>query len=358
MEKTRYTGVFSYTSEDKEVTYYIRYKVKGKSYFDKVGVKSQGFTPKAAKVQRDKAIGALKYGSPKKEWSDLAVSFEQASKEYLNTIESKSIKKMLSLYRMHLADMGGMSVGAIDRQQVEKLKKRKSVEVSKVTGRVLAPKTVNNILALLSAILNSCVDNGYIQSTPKIKKYSVSNTRERFLSTEEIQSLLVAIETSNLPTRERLFLFVKVALTTGGRVGTILGIQGKDIDRSQRTILLHNFKTGRDYTAFIPQSLLAEIPSISPQSYLIDVSDAKQIQRPLQGILNTLFNQGLSADDRVQRVVLHTLRHTFASHLAINDVPIHKIMKLMDHSDISMTLRYAKLMPDSGRDEVESLYSF
>ena len=359
MKKTRYTGVFTYTADDGETSYYIRYKITGKSYFEKVGVKSQGITPKAAKVIRDKAIAEARYGSPKTdEWSDLAVSFEQASNEYLNNCESRSIKKFLSLYRMHLAHMGSMSVSAIDSSEITKLKKRKSEEKSKQTGRVLAPKTVNNILALLSAILNSCVDNGYIQSAPKIKKYSVSNTRERFLNTDEIDALLVAIKASNLRTKERLLLFTKVALTTGGRVGTILGIQGKNIDRVQRTIHLHNFKTGRDYTAFIPQSLLVEIPDISPQNYLIDVSDAKQIQRPLQGILDTLFNQGLDTEDRKQRVVLHTLRHTFASQLAINDVPIHKIMKLMDHQDIKMTLRYAKLMPDSGRDEVESLYSF
>ncbi len=72
--------------------------------------------------------------------------------------------------------------------------------------------------------------------------------------------------------------------------------------------------------------------------------------------MNDLFNQGLNAEDRKDRVVVHTLRHTFASHLAINGTPIQIIQKLMDHSDISMTLKYAKLMPDTGRDEVENLY--
>ena len=360
MKKTRYTGVFEYTAENGEKSYYIRYKVKGKTKFIKVGLKSEGLTPKAAKKMRDEKIAEARYGIATKtnEWEASSVSLNDASGEYLNTIETKSIKKLQSIYRMHLAVMGNMSVGSIDINEVAKLKKRKSVEVSKQTGRVLAPKTVNNILGLLSAILNYSVDNGYIKSVPKIKKYSVSNTRERFLNSNEIEALLAAIEASNLRTKDRVLLFSKVALVTGGRVGTILGIQGKDIDRVQRTILMHNFKTGRDYTAFISQSLLAEIPNLSPQEYLIDVSDAKQIQRPLQGILDDLFNQGLEAEDRKQRVVLHTLRHTFASHLAINNTPIHKIMKLMDHHDIKMTMRYAKLMPDSGRDEVESLYSF
>ncbi|PHM18213.1 MAG: hypothetical protein CJD30_01920 [Sulfuricurvum sp. PD_MW2] len=56
-----------------------------------------------------------------------------------------------------------------------------------------------------------------------------------------------------------------------------------------------------------------------------------------------LFNQGLTRDDWKNRVCNHTLRHTFASHLAINQIPLYEIKKLMNHRDINMTLRYAKL---------------
>lgn len=59
-------------------------------------------------------------------------------------------------------------------------------------------------------------------------------------------------------------------------------------------------------------------------------------------IFNKLFNQKLDKNDRKNRVVVHTLRHTFASHLAINGTPIFTIQKLMNHKDIKMTMRYAK----------------
>ena len=81
------------------------------------------------------------------------------------------------------------------------------------------------------------------------------------------------------------------------------------------------------------------------------------ITKKLQPILNVLFNSELDIKDRQNRVVIHTLRHTFASHLAINGTPIFTIQKLMNHKDINMTLRYAKLAPDSGRDFVEKLYT-
>lgn len=72
-------------------------------------------------------------------------------------------------------------------------------------------------------------------------------------------------------------------------------------------------------------------------------------------ILDRLFNSDLDKDDRKNRVVIHTLRHTYASHLAINGTPIFTIQKLMNHKEIRMTLRYSKLSLDSGREAVNNL---
>jgi len=81
-----------------------------------------------------------------------------------------------------------------------------------------------------------------------------------------------------------------------------------------------------------------------------------KISKKLRPILNTLFNQGLETSDIKNRVVVHTFRHTFASHLAINGTPIFTIQKLLNHKDITMTMRYAKLSPDSGMIQVNELY--
>lgn len=70
----------------------------------------------------------------------------------------------------------------------------------------------------------------------------------------------------------------------------------------------------------------------------------------------TQFNKNIKTDDRKNKVVVHTLRHTFASHLAINGTPILTIKKPMNHKDLKATMIYAKLSADSGREAVEKLY--
>lgn len=44
---------------------------------------------------------------------------------------------------------------------------------------------------------------------------------------------------------------------------------------------------------------------------------------------------------------IHTLRHTFASHLVQNGVPIFEVSELLGHSDVKMTMVYAHLAPNT-----------
>ena len=356
MTATKYTGVKYHDAKDGTRSYYIQYKHNGKVIRQKVGTKPEGITPLYCKKLRDESLVRLRLGQDAPLSTKRVPTLKEVSEAYFEQSEARSKSKLQSVYNTHLSHLNDVLITDIDEDVITILKRKKSKEKSAKTKRVLSAKTVNNILAVLSTILHYAKKQKYIPGIPTIKKLQVDNSRERFLSTDEITKLLSKIETSELPTTTRLLLFTRLSLRTGGRLGSILSIKGKDINRSNRTITLHNHKTGKTYTSFIPSDLMNSIPSLEPHERLFDVASEKQVQRPLQGILNKLFNDGLKVSDRKERVVIHTLRHTFASHLAINGTPIQTIMKLMDHSDIKMTLRYAKLMPDSGRVEVEDLY--
>ncbi len=358
MTRTKHTGVYYRDNQHKDRVYYVQYKNQsGKLIRQKIGTKSEGITPLYCKKLRDQTLVKLRLGEDAPVQTRSSVkTLKEVSDEYFKDSEARSKSKLQSVYKTHLSFLDNEPITAIDKDVINDLKKYKSKEKSAKTKRVLSPKTVNNILAVLSTILHFALEKDYIKSVPKIKKYSLDNSRERFLSVDEIKTLYAAIKNSGLPTAARLLLFTKISLVTGARLGSVVTIKGKDINRTNRTVTLLNHKTNGTYTAFIPTDLMDDIPTLKPQERLIDISDVKQIQRPLQRILNKLFNVGLNAEDRKDRIVIHSLRHTFASHLAINGTPIQTIMKLMDHSDIKMTLRYAKLMPDSGRTEVENLY--
>ena len=51
----------------------------------------------------------------------------------------------------------------------------------------------------------------------------------------------------------------------------------------------------------------------------------------------------------------HVLRHTFASHLAMQGASMKVIQDLLGHASIVMTMRYAHLAPEVARDAVRLL---
>jgi len=67
------------------------------------------------------------------------------------------------------------------------------------------------------------------------------------------------------------------------------------------------------------------------------------------------FNEGI--EDNRYKVVFHTLRHTFASWLALQGEPILTIKELLGHKTLEMTLRYAHLAPDQKREAVVRMES-
>jgi site-specific recombinase XerD len=75
--------------------------------------------------------------------------------------------------------------------------------------------------------------------------------------------------------------------------------------------------------------------------------------RTFKRVADELFNKGV--EDSRQRVVFHTLRHTFASWLVMEGVDLYRVKELLGHKDLTMTQRYSHLAPDTLRGAVNIL---
>ncbi len=73
-----------------------------------------------------------------------------------------------------------------------------------------------------------------------------------------------------------------------------------------------------------------------------------------QNFYNRTFLPALKAA-RIEGVTWHTLRHTFASRLAMAGVDLTTVMQLMGHKEIATTMRYAHLSPGHRFDAVQRL---
>ena len=337
--------------------YYIRYKDKNKKTIElKIGKYSEGIREAYCNQKRNEIITLQRNGEEPPIISQrkkrIILSIENIANNYFSNKPNIN-KTIISYYNNHILPFfKDYDFESISREDISKF--THTLKLKKVirTNKPLASKTMNDILNILKAITKYGLKNDLLKNdfTKYINLFDVDNTRERFLTKEEIQILYDKTKED-----ETIYLFFKLALNTGARLATLQNICKKDIDLSNKLLTLKDFKNNTTYKTFLTDDInnLLEfrIKNLEPNDKIFKTTQ----EIKARNILNDLFNSGIDDNDRKNKVVIHTLRHTFASHLAIIGTPIYTIQKMMNHKDIKMTLRYAKLSPDSGREALNNL---
>ena len=362
-----YLGVYLNHLANGDISYSVIYKDEhGKTTRSTIGKKSAGITEAYAYNKRNEFINKIRLGEDPlahKKKKKIITLDQVANNHYdAKELHNKNNKQAKARYINHIHPVfGHVGIASIQRKDIEKFQQMLSKKVSR--NKVLSPKTINLILGEFRVIFSYAIENEIVKDNPvqKVKPLKIDNARERFLDSNEIKLLLDEIKGI-----KKLYVFVLLALTTGARSGSIHALQKKDIDLHHKVITLKDEKNQSTYKAFLENKELISIfesllPKLKSNDYIMEYFfNSKHSQnlaeRQLRPIFHKLFNKDLDKNDLKNRVVIHTLRHTFASHLAMSGTPIYTIQKLMNHKDINMTLRYAKLAPESGREAISQLY--
>ena len=352
-----YKSIINENNKEIDKIYLIRYREKDNDKLKTIGKYSQGIRINYCKQIRNEIITKLRLGetppiiAQKKQKEIVKLDYFADIYFKEKEFEVKDIEKLRKSYINHIKPFFG-------NKDVEKITSDQIKEFQKIKRERLAERTINALIQIIGAIYNIAIlKDIYKGNNPvnkNVKRINVDNKRERYLTLQEIKILC-----NEVKHEEYLYIFVQLALQTGGRLSTILSITKKDIKLESNSVQLKDHKNNSTYLGFFNDELKHILQDKIKNLNINDkiINRGKQvIQDRLTKIYNKHFNIGLANDDRKNRVVTHTLRHTFASHLAINGTPIYTIQKLMNHKDISMTLRYAKLAPDSGKDMVLDLY--
>ncbi len=374
VKSKKYSGVYYNKLADKDRSYSYIYKdLNGKTCRVATGKKSNGITELFTFNKRAETINGLKNGvdplahKKKKEqllfqeiW-DYYIKNKALSDKVRVDYKSRWTKHM----EAHFSDVATFDGLKAFRDAMGKTKRplsARSIDMmvavvgtaiefwnsaqrrAKVNGEPSKP-LYNNPVPLLR--------EEDTQTVTRKEKKKRTVTRERFLSKKEVQLLLEALED-----KPELLLFTTLSLSTGGRLGTIMQIRKKHISGNKITLI--NEKVGDGiYTGFLtPQAkeMVKPLLKVLNDNDMVVQLEQRPLQRRLQRVLNKLFNSALKDDDRTHRVVVHTLRHTFASQLVAKGTPIITVQKLLDHSKIDTTMKYAHLAPDAGADDVAGLW--
>ena len=178
-------------------------------------------------------------------------------------------------------------------------------------------------------------------------KKCMKNSRLRFLEKEEIKTLLENCS-------EHIKPIVIVALNTGMRKSELFNLKWHDIDYKRE--IIHLLVTKNNEKREIPmnslvKSTIIKVKKHTKSNYVFCKNDGSPYTN-----IRRAFKTALKRAN-IHDCSLHTLRHSFGSHLVMSGIDLNTVRVLLGHKDIKMTTRYAHLSPNFKKRAVEVLVS-
>jgi integrase len=208
----------------------------------------------------------------------------------------------------------------------------------------IANKTLNNELSYLRAVFNELISLQQIRypnPLQTLKPVKVQEQELSWLTTEQINELLTAIRSRTSPqSNPHLELIVLICLATGARWSEAEGLTANTVRNDAVTFT--NTKSGKVRTVPIAAELAKRLH--------IHWSVHGQFTTSIGAFRRVLERTAIHLPDGQAS---HVLRHTFASHFIMGGGNILTLQRILGHSSVKVTMRYAHLAPEHLQDAVK-----
>ena len=214
------------------------------------------------------------------------------------------------------------------------------------------PVTANRAVEFLSRIYNAAEDRGQIPegSNPcrLVVKYR-ERKRERFLTDEEFRRLGRVLDEAETckGVSVHAVAAMRLLLLTGCRKGEILNLRWDQVDMAAGELRLPDTKTGPRTISLAPEALavLSRIPRLPDNPFVIPGRIGGKAMRNLNDPWEIVCDRAGLTDLRI-----HDARHSYASRALALGESLPMIGRLLGHTQVETTARYAHLAQDSVRD--------
>ena len=367
---SKYPGIFINEYKNGNVAYYINYRnEEGTPTLKKVGMKTKqsNYTIMDAYDRLIEVKHKIATGEelPKVVQRKAKVLFEDIFEDYLNW--AKANKKTwkhndLLVYNKHLSYLAKSDPRTLKPKDFEELKQRKLTEVDKKTGRVLAPKTVQHILATARHIFNHAIKNELIKNltnpigSGRVRMPKVENQKIGFFTKEKAQELLELLQQRE---NQRLYELTTLLLFTGARFSEVARLTWSDINFNTSLIFFASSKDGNARYIKMSNRVLEVVNTLYKNKInnlvIPTINGNKYEKMPKEWQIEVDKLIPGNDDANKDRLTTHSLRHTHASWLAQSGVDILHIKEQLGHKKIETTMRYSHLIDDRRHQATERL---
>jgi site-specific recombinase XerD len=218
-----------------------------------------------------------------------------------------------------------------------------------------SPASLNASISGLKFFFDITMDRAELMA--KMQPVHLPRKLPVVLSPQEVSRLIVA--TGNLKHQTALSL----AYGTGLRASEVVALKVGDIDSQRMTLRVEQGKGSKDRYAMLSPILLERLRVwwrvARAQGKMLDGGWLFPGLNPIESLSTRQLNRAIhaAADEAKidKRVSMHTLRHSFATHLLEQKVDIRVIQVLLGHKKLETTALYAQVATDLLREVISPL---
>ncbi|MBI4063507.1 MAG: site-specific integrase [Elusimicrobia bacterium] len=278
---------------------------------------------------------------------DKEISWDEYIEKYIRYCQANQAKDSVArnevIYRhikriLPIRNLTDLTPQALEEYKL--VRKNAGIQSSTINREIIAVKTAMKKAAEWGYLTQNVWG---VRQLPEVKKRPV------FYTIEEIEKLLAHSD----PFMKTI---IYLGFYAGLRKGEMLALEWPDIDFEGQQVRVTPKKHWhpKDYDPREIPMHPTLLEHLKNWKTVMEGSEKVLLWDRPSNYLSTWFSKLLSRTG-INKGSLHTLRHSFASHLAIKGVDLYRISKLMGHSSVVTTQIYAHLLPSDMHDAVKTI---
>jgi len=363
----------------KDRCFSIRYKLNGKDFEEVAGWSSEGVTAESAHALLAELRQNVRTGSGPISLSEKRESErqEREARRRLAVSEERSALCLSAYWEQYYAPHARLEKAAETWRREESNYKTwllpflNEIPMRELTARDFdrilvtmrergkAPRSIQLVFAVMRAVWKHAFERDFVPKdcpVQSVKIGRINNARTRILSPTEAKNLLAAIKRID----NNAWEFTLACLHTGGRLGEVARLTWGNVDIAKGVLTLMHTKSGKPRSIPLTKGLKVALESKAqgqPDDLVFTNNEGGQwLSMPAnfrKAVEDLAFNEG--RNDRRDRLVFHSLRHSAASMLLEAGEHVRTIQEIFGWSTLAMVQRYLHPTAESKVRALKSL---
>lgn len=295
----------------------------------------------------DKAMNASQFGAKPE------ITLAEAMESVVRSVSLNTQRTYRSSMRAWLGEgrpkgrglSGSMTLSALKQSHLEAHKAQRRAEGKKAN-------TIHSELRFLKRVVNAH-RRGFATAD---LEFDMPKTfqKTRFLTKEELEAVLGFLKAkSNQQAYSKAHDLGVFLWHTGMRLNEALGLAWTDVDLPKRTVQAYRGKT--HVLSLVPLSDAAAGVLMKYQHQKQPFENMSLAVRRLRAAIDAHCNTNPRVVEQRGKATAHSLRDTFAAGLVSKGMSLHKVSKLLGHTSLAMTRKYAQLEAQDVAEEARNM---